>query len=155
MHNSDAHTLVVNSMDDVLRKRILLLENLILISIAGIISVKGDVLYTDDDCVFLLSHKTFENAIYGQDIIWFVEFYNSWCGTCIRFAPTWKQLGEDIKGKCWHLSFQAFLCLWTNRCLVVLTICIQEQGNTCLLVVVDQFKPGYQFTPTLNFLEDL
>ena len=23
------------------------------------------------------------------------------------------------------------------------------------LVVVDQFTPGYQFTPTLNFLEDL
>ena len=23
------------------------------------------------------------------------------------------------------------------------------------LVVVDQFKPGYQFTPTLNYLEDL
>ena len=28
------------------------------------------------------------------------------------------------------------------------------KGQAILIVVVDQFTPGYQFTPTLNFLGD-
>ena len=31
----------------------------------------------------------------------------------------------------------------------------QTKSMANYLVVVDQFTPGYQFTPTLNFLEDL
>ena len=32
---------------------------------------------------------------------------------------------------------------------------LMQGSSSALLVVVDQFTPGYQFTPTLNFLEDL
>lgn len=35
-----------------------------------------------------------------QKLIW-LEYYNSWCGHCIRFAPTWKELAKDIVG--WSL----------------------------------------------------
>ena len=66
-------------------------------------SVEGykDGLYsTDTDFVKPLNADTFEAEVINgrQSVIWIVEFYNSWCGHCIHFAPTWKQLAQEMKG---------------------------------------------------------
>lgn len=29
---------------------------------------------------------------------WVVEFYSNWCGHCQYFAPTWKQIAQDVEG---------------------------------------------------------
>ncbi len=34
-----------------------------------------------------------------SDNTWVVNFYASWCGHCRRFAPTWKNLAYNIRGK--------------------------------------------------------
>ncbi len=30
---------------------------------------------------------------------WLVEFYSSWCGHCIHFAPEFKKLGIEVKSE--------------------------------------------------------
>lgn len=59
--------------------------------------LEGQGLYTIDDDVDILTVHNFNDKIYGQKHAWLVEFYNSWCGFCQRFAPSWKDLATDVK----------------------------------------------------------
>ncbi|XP_017773432.1 PREDICTED: sulfhydryl oxidase 2 [Nicrophorus vespilloides] len=59
--------------------------------------IEGQGLYSADDDVEILTNNNFKKIIYGQKNAWIVEFYNSWCGFCQRFAPSWKSLAKDIK----------------------------------------------------------
>ena len=56
-------------------------------------------LYVDSDSVSILTSSNFADVIYNQEHGWLVEFYNKWCGHCVRFAPTWKELGKSIRGR--------------------------------------------------------
>ncbi|XP_052212288.1 sulfhydryl oxidase 2-like [Dreissena polymorpha] len=56
-------------------------------------SVKG--LYGKNDNVFILNSSNFDRNVVGSKSIWVVEFYNSWCGHCISFAPTWKEFAAE------------------------------------------------------------
>ena len=38
------------------------------------------------------------SAIATGETSWLIEFYSSWCGHCIHFAPTWKELAEEVAG---------------------------------------------------------
>ena len=53
------------------------------------------------DDVISLSNDTFKSEVMDVDLgkFWLVEFYNSWCGHCINFAPTYKKVASDFKGK--------------------------------------------------------
>ena len=64
-------------------------------------------LYKPVHNVVILSSENFKSLIYGKDNTWCVEFYNSWCGHCIRFAPTWIKLVKDTKGINWDLHVQS------------------------------------------------
>lgn len=54
-------------------------------------------LYSTTDDLTILTAANFNDKIYNSNRIWFVEFYNTWCGHCQRFAPSWKALATDIK----------------------------------------------------------
>ncbi|KAJ8939110.1 hypothetical protein NQ318_005930 [Aromia moschata] len=55
-------------------------------------------LYSIQDDVEILTVDNFKLELYGSDRAWLIEFYNSWCGFCQRFAPSWKALATDVKG---------------------------------------------------------
>ncbi|OAD58661.1 Sulfhydryl oxidase 1, partial [Eufriesea mexicana] len=53
-------------------------------------------LYNASDNVVILNVTNFNSSVYGDTKGWLVEFYNSWCGYCFRFAPVWKDFANDI-----------------------------------------------------------
>lgn len=57
----------------------------------------GQGLYSFKDDVEILNVDNFKSEIYGNQRAFLVEFYNSWCGHCQRFAPSWKALATDVK----------------------------------------------------------
>ena len=58
-------------------------------------------LYEETDPVWILQNDTFVDTLEAQpEILWLVQFYNSWCGHCRNFAPHFKILAHSIIGKC-------------------------------------------------------
>ena len=73
----------------------------------------NEPLYTSKDVgITLVDHSNFKNIILESDTAWMVEFYSSWCGHCIRFAPVFKELGTNVEGKfnVYVVRLQAYLC---------------------------------------------
>lgn len=58
----------------------------------------GRGLYNSDDKVTVLNSTSFKTSVFGTKNAWIIEFYNSWCGFCHRFAPVWKSLAANIYG---------------------------------------------------------
>lgn len=58
--------------------------------------IGGQGLYNASDNVVILNATNFKANVYGSTRGWLVEFYNSWCGFCFRFAPIWKALSSDV-----------------------------------------------------------
>lgn len=56
-------------------------------------------LYNASDNVVVLNVTNFKSSVYGDTKGWLVEFYNSWCGFCFRFAPVWKDFANDVYGE--------------------------------------------------------
>lgn len=60
----------------------------------------GDVdqqgLYSKSDHVDILTNRNFETKIYGQKHALLVQFYNSYCGHCRSFAPTFKAMAAEL-----------------------------------------------------------
>lgn len=52
-------------------------------------------LYSPQDDVEILTSLNFRERVFNQPHASVVEFYNSWCGFCQRFAPSWKALATD------------------------------------------------------------
>ncbi|KAJ8686312.1 hypothetical protein QAD02_022106 [Eretmocerus hayati] len=91
--------------------RQLLLEALLIVGCGLLLRVSGNPigveqdksdspegLYGADDLVFVLNATNFKSNVFQSDRAWLVEFYNSWCGYCQRFAPIWKSLAKDVHG---------------------------------------------------------
>lgn len=78
-----------------------MLRLLIIILALNLINGIKDGLYnTDDDDVLPLNNETLQNLVIQtkpNNKVWVVEFYNSWCGHCVNFAPTWKKVAIDLK----------------------------------------------------------
>ena len=55
-------------------------------------------LYEKSDHVTLLDVDNFNRTINGQDHAWLVQFYSSYCGHCINFAPIFKGFVKEIIG---------------------------------------------------------
>ncbi|CAB0041150.1 unnamed protein product [Trichogramma brassicae] len=62
----------------------------------GIKDEDAQSLYNATDQVVILDVYNFKSQVYNSDKAWLVEFYNSWCGFCHRFAPIWKSLAKSV-----------------------------------------------------------
>ncbi|XP_045392101.1 sulfhydryl oxidase 1 isoform X2 [Lemur catta] len=76
---------------------LLLLLLLLLLAVPGAGAARRSALYSPSDPLTLLQADTLRGAVLGSRSAWAVEFFASWCGHCIAFAPTWKALANDVK----------------------------------------------------------
>ncbi|RLU27096.1 hypothetical protein DMN91_000895, partial [Ooceraea biroi] len=88
----------------------------------------GQGLYNASDDVVILNATNFKANVYGSSKSWLVEFYNSWCGFCYRFAPTWKSLASDI--------LFSKRCIWNFSELIYVTF-LPREGNAVTVCPTD------------------
>ena len=69
------------------------------IAFASVVNAEEKLgLYDKTGDVVVLSDANFAAKVYNADRAWVVEFYNTWCGHCVKFAPKWKQFAMELKG---------------------------------------------------------
>lgn len=78
-------------------------------SMTDVITSQG--LYSSADKVAILNVTTFESTVLGTDVAWLVEFYNTWCGHCQRYAPIWKEFAADVAGWTGAVRIGVFDCV--------------------------------------------
>ncbi|XP_060074737.1 sulfhydryl oxidase 2-like [Ylistrum balloti] len=78
-------------------------------------AVVNDGLYSHSDDVVILSDENFAENVYSVQNAWIIEFYNSWCGHCRRFAPVWKSVATDVKGWSGVIKVGAIDCSTTGN----------------------------------------
>ncbi|CAH2316748.1 sulfhydryl oxidase 2 isoform X1 [Pelobates cultripes] len=54
-------------------------------------------LYSPQDPLALLDSRSLPRALNNSASAWLLEFYSSWCGHCVQYAPTWRVLAGDVK----------------------------------------------------------
>ncbi|XP_045702336.1 sulfhydryl oxidase 2 [Phyllostomus hastatus] len=50
-----------------------------------------------EDAVWVLDSGSVRGATANSSAAWLVQFYSSWCGHCIGYAPTWRALARDVQ----------------------------------------------------------
>ncbi|KAE8582348.1 hypothetical protein XENTR_v10020090 [Xenopus tropicalis] len=59
-------------------------------------SVGAEALYGPADPLSILNKESVTRAVFNSSSAWLLEFYSSWCGHCINYAPTWRALARDV-----------------------------------------------------------
>ncbi|KAK6113525.1 Erv1 / Alr family protein [Brugia pahangi] len=53
-------------------------------------------LYGPNDHITILNSDNFDKKVYNKNQVFFIEFFSSWCGACIGYAETYKQLAKQL-----------------------------------------------------------
>lgn len=64
----------------------------------GVPMIQSVKLYKDTDPIVQMSVVDFKETTLDTSNAWLIEFYSSWCGHCIDFAPFFVELANDVKG---------------------------------------------------------
>lgn len=93
-------------------------------------------LYIDAPHVKSMNGESLPSTIYDKPYATYLEFYNSYCGFCRRFAPSWKELSQDIK----H---------WRDVVQVGAVDCsLDENGDVCRVFEVTSY-PSIRYIPPM------
>lgn len=91
-------------------------------------------LYDENDSVVSLTAANLKEKIYQQSYASLVEFYNSYCGFCRRYAPIWKQLASDILA-------------WQTKVKVMALDCSRDENNPICRQFDVMAYPTIRFIP--------
>lgn len=91
-------------------------------------------LYDENDSVVSLTAANLKEKIFQQPYASLVEFYNSYCGFCRRYAPIWKQLASDILA-------------WQSMVKVMALDCSRDENNPICRQFDVMAYPTIRFIP--------
>ncbi|CAO1396390.1 unnamed protein product [Diamesa hyperborea] len=92
-------------------------------------------LYDSMDKVVVLNAADFKELIFEQNVASFVEFYNSFCGACQRFATIWKATADNVNG-------------WRNVSQIAALDCsVDENNDICREFEVMRYPTMRYFSP--------
>lgn len=95
-------------------------------------------LYDSKDDVHILANDTFTDSVFNQDHATLVEFYNSFCGFCRKYAPTWKEFATDV------IAWQRVVHVAAVNCAA------DENSNLCRKYEVMAYPSLRYFPPGFN-----
>ncbi|XP_054440135.1 sulfhydryl oxidase 2 [Pteronotus mesoamericanus] len=85
-----------------------------------------------EDAVWVLDSGSVRGATANSSAAWLVQFYSSWCGHCIGYAPTWRALAEDVRD-------------WAAAIRVAALDCAEESNHEVCQAYDIHFYPSFRY----------
>uniref|UniRef100_A0A8C5MZD2 Sulfhydryl oxidase n=1 Tax=Leptobrachium leishanense TaxID=445787 RepID=A0A8C5MZD2_9ANUR len=89
-------------------------------------------LYGPQDPLTILDRSSLPWTLYNSSSAWLLEFYSSWCGHCVQYAPTWKLLAGDVKD-------------WDPAIKIAVIDCASEDNTETCKQYSIQYYPSFRF----------
>ncbi|KAM7093454.1 sulfhydryl oxidase 2 isoform 1-T1 [Molossus nigricans] len=88
--------------------------------------------HAGEDAVWVLDSGSVRGATANSSAAWFVQFYSSWCGHCIGYAPTWRALAGDVRD-------------WAAAIRVAALDCAEERNHEVCQAYDVRFYPSFRY----------
>ncbi|XP_027622063.1 sulfhydryl oxidase 2 [Tupaia chinensis] len=85
-----------------------------------------------EDAVWVLDSGSVRAATANSSAAWLVQFYSSWCGHCIGYAPTWRALAADVRD-------------WAAAIRVAALDCTEERNQEVCRAYDIHFYPTFRY----------
>ncbi|XP_026369536.1 sulfhydryl oxidase 2 [Ursus arctos] len=85
-----------------------------------------------EDAVWVLDSGSVRGATANSSAAWLVQFYSSWCGHCIGYAPTWRALAGDVRD-------------WAAAIRVAALDCAEEENHEVCRAYDIHFYPTFRY----------
>uniref|UniRef100_A0A8C0JL55 Sulfhydryl oxidase n=1 Tax=Canis lupus dingo TaxID=286419 RepID=A0A8C0JL55_CANLU len=85
-----------------------------------------------EDAVWVLDSGSVRGATANSSAAWLVQFYSSWCGHCIGYAPTWRALARDVRD-------------WAAAIRVAALDCAEEENHEVCRAYDIHFYPSFRY----------
>ncbi|XP_077004903.1 sulfhydryl oxidase 2 [Tamandua tetradactyla] len=85
-----------------------------------------------EDAVWVLDSGSVRGATANSSAAWLVQFYSSWCGHCIGYAPTWRALAADVRD-------------WAAAIRVAALDCAEEKNQGVCRAYDIHFYPTFRY----------
>ncbi|XP_042819447.1 sulfhydryl oxidase 2 [Panthera tigris] len=85
-----------------------------------------------EDAVWVLDSGSVRGATANSSAAWLVQFYSSWCGHCIGYAPTWRALAGDVRD-------------WAAAIRVAALDCAEEENHEVCRAYDVHFYPTFRY----------
>uniref|UniRef100_A0A8D2E1Z2 Sulfhydryl oxidase n=1 Tax=Sciurus vulgaris TaxID=55149 RepID=A0A8D2E1Z2_SCIVU len=85
-----------------------------------------------EDAVWVLDSGSVRGATANSSAAWLVQFYSSWCGHCIGYAPTWRALAGDVRD-------------WAAAIRVAALDCAEEKNQEVCRTYDIHFYPTFRY----------
>ncbi|XP_069871143.1 sulfhydryl oxidase 2 [Dipodomys merriami] len=88
--------------------------------------------HAGEDAVWVLDSGSVRGATANSSAAWLVQFYSSWCGHCIGYAPTWRALAADVRD-------------WATAIRVAALDCAEDKNQEVCRAYDIHFYPTFRY----------